>query len=131
VAEDIHAQSGVIHRWNGAKRGKTMISAKTGSLVLTSERLVFLSTGVNVLVGSGSTGSSIQEGLQKKGSLEIPLDRITSCELTTMYGVLTLGFVDASGAEAWTTFAQQVGGMPDGAAWKQAIDHARAARNRA
>ncbi len=91
MAEDILGQADKIFRWEGPKRKQTLFSAKLGRLVLTSERLLFLSTGKNdvtlgrLLGGATSPLAGLRTSstehldvsvLGSAGSLDIPLGRV-------------------------------------------------------
>lgn len=140
MAEQLIVQEDGVFRWEGPKRKSTVINAKLGRLVLTSERLVFLSSGNNdlsagkflagaatstaVLVTSSTTDLD-ETALQNPGSLQVPLDRITSAELKGMFKVLVVGYTDEGGAAQYSTFSPKNGGMPAGAAWVESIERAR------
>lgn len=143
MAEDILGQADKIFRWEGPKRKQTLFSAKLGRLVLTSERLLFLSTGKNdvtlgrVLGGATSPLAGLRtsstehldiSALGSAGSLDIPLGQIEQCELKGMFKTMTVTYRDAGGTQAASTFAPKNGGMPDGPAWVEAITKARDGR---
>ncbi|CAN5766592.1 hypothetical protein BH24ACT3_BH24ACT3_01770 [soil metagenome] len=118
-----------ILRWDGPKRKAGMWSAKTGQLVLTSRRLLFLSTGKSGVTVPGLLTGVIsgEVDLSKKGSLEIPLRNVISASLETKWVLLVVRYRDVADTEQATTFGQQVDGMPDGHAWQTAIISAKAA----
>jgi len=143
MTEQVLAQAEGIYRWEGPKRKQTLFSAKLGRVVLTSERLLFLSTGKNDLtvgkLAAGAAGHHLAAqrtsdtsgldltALSNPGSLEVPLARVGECELKGMFKTLTVNYVDADGAPSATTFAPKNGGMPAGQDWIARIAAARTA----
>jgi hypothetical protein len=140
MAEVLLGQADRIFRWEGPKRKQTLLSAKLGRLVLTDERLVFLSTGKNdvtvarLLGGAVSPGTGLRTGstehldvsaLGQAGSLDLSLTRVANADLKGMFKVLTVTYWDEAGNEEASTFAPKNGGMPDGPAWVEAILAAR------
>lgn len=140
MAEEILGQADKVFRWEGPKRKQTLFSAKLGRLVLTSERLVFLSTGKNdVTVGrllggavsplaglrTSSTADLDVSALGQAGSLEVPLAQIQDAELKGMFKTLTVTYRNGESRDEASTFAPKNGGMPDGPAWVEAILKAR------
>lgn len=125
-----------IYRWDGPKRRSTLLSATLGRLVLTTERLLFLSSGRHdVTVGkllAGAAGNHVRglrtdrtDGLDidafaNEGSLDLALDRLRSAELKGMFKFLSITF--EGGASA---FAPKNGGMPAGHQWVELLDQAR------
>ena len=141
MEEQMIGQQDSIFRWEGPKRKATLFSAKLGRLVLTSQRIVFLSSGKNDLSAgklmaaavapiagqmTGSTTGLDETAAENPGSIEIPLGAVTSTELKGMFKVLTIGYTDDSGAATYSTFAPKNGGMPAGQSWIESIDQARA-----
>jgi hypothetical protein len=130
-----------VFRWEGPKRKATIIGANLGRVVLTDQRLLFLSTGSNDLsagkvIASGltrgatalrvsSTESLDVGGLDAKGGLELPLSSITGAELKGMFKYLVVRYKDQSGTEQATTFCPKNGGMPEGATWVAEINRLR------
>lgn len=143
MTERVIAEAERIYRWEGPKRKQTLFSAKLGRVVLTSERLLFLSTGKNDLtvakLAAGAAGHHLAaqrasdtsglnlDALANPGSLEIPLGKVGECELKGMFKVLTVNYTNASGVPEASTFAPKNGGMPAGADWIVQITAARAA----
>jgi hypothetical protein len=139
--EQILLQSDKVFRWDGPKRKQTLLKAKLGRLVLTNQRLVFLSTGKNdITVGrvvAGGLGNaalglrtSSTQGLDMSaadapGGMSIPVERLRSAELKGMFKTLTVVWSDESGAEQAATFAPKNGGMPDGGTWIASLEKAR------
>jgi hypothetical protein len=87
-----------INAWAKPKPGWTMAGATVGRLVLTNERLLFLSTGTNgvakalvaslamgplgqVMFGQTKTSDLDLSALETRGSFSVPLARLSSCEL--------------------------------------------------
>ena len=127
-----------IFKWEGPKRKQTVVNARLGRLVLTNQRLVFLSTGTNDLsagslaAGGATGGASVlrvsstagldSSALGNHGSLELPLRQLVRAELKGMFKFMVVWWVDDSGAEHAATFAPKNGGMPAGASWVKAIN---------
>jgi hypothetical protein len=143
MAETIQGQTDQIFKWDAPKRKSTLLSAKLGRLVLTSDRLLFLSTGkhdvtVGRLVGgaispvlglgTASTDDLDLSALENEGSLDLGFDRIVHAELKGMFKFMVVTYRDGAGQEAHATFAPKNGGMPDGPAWVEAITAARDGR---
>ena len=143
MAETIQGQSDKIFKWDAPKRKSTLLSAKLGRLVLTSDRLLFLSTGKHdvtvgrvlggamtplVGLGTSSTADLDLSALENEGSLDLRFDQIVDAELKGMFKFLVLTYRDGAGTEAHATFAPKNGGMPDGPAWVEAITAARDGR---
>ncbi len=141
MEEQMIGQQDGIFRWAGPKRKATLVSAKLGRLVLTTERLVFLSSGKNDLslgklvagavspiagLRTGSTAGLDETAAENPGSVQVPLEQITSAELKGMFKVLTIGYTDESGAAHFSTFAPKNGGMPAGQSWVASITQAQA-----
>ena len=141
--ERVLAEANGIYRWEGPKRKQTLFSARLGRVVLTSQRLLFLSTGKHdVTVGklvagaagnhylaqrTADTGHLDLSSLDSPGSLALPLDRVVQAELKGMFKVMTVTYLDDAGATQATTFAPKNGGMPAGASWLAEIEAAKAA----
>ena len=133
-----------LYAWPAPKRKATLLSATLGRVVLTNERLLFLSTGKHDVTaaklaagalggtaasfaqGSASTGHLDLSALGNKGSLSIPLSDLRSVELKGMFKVLVVSYATATGT-AHATFAPKNGGMPDGPSWVSKIESARVA----
>src|SRR4051794_15089400 len=95
-----------VFRWEGRKRRQTLLSAKLGRLVLTSARLLFLSTGshdvtatrvlrgflpgivsggpdpeqVEVAMETNATSHLDFRATQAAGGLDIPIDQLRSAQ---------------------------------------------------
>ena len=140
--EHVIAVADGIYRWDGPKRKATLLSAKLGRLVLTSERLLFLSTGSHdVTIGKVLAGASgnVLRGLRtdrtddldvgavaNPGGLDLPLGRLRSAELKGMFKFLSITFdADGNGTEAASAFAPKNGGMPAGHEWIGLLDQVR------
>lgn len=136
TSDELILQADKVFRWDGLKRKQTLFSAHLGRLVLTNDRLLFLSTGKNdvnakrLIGGAASplaalhtsgTSQLDMSALTAKGGLAIDRSSITSAELKGMFKVLTITFTDTEGAQRASTFAPKNGGMPDGAAWVAAL----------
>ena len=131
--EHVLAVADGIYRWDGPKRKATLLSGKLGRLVLTNQRLLFLSTGKHdVTVGkllAGARGNHLQAGrtdrtdgldisaLANDGSLDLPLEDIRTVALKGLFKFLSITF--QGGASA---FAPKNGGMPAGQAWVELIE---------
>ena len=138
--EVLHITDGIYH-WPRPKRKSTLFSATLGRLGLTTHRLMFLSSGKHdVTAGKLLAGAAGQvttglrtsdttnldiSALGNKGSLEVPLQDVRSCELKGMFKVLVVNYV-SGGSEAASTFAPKNGGMSAGKAWIEAMTTARA-----
>jgi hypothetical protein len=138
VDEQVVLLSDQVFRWEGPKRKQTIFKAKLGRLVLTDQRLIFLSSGSNDLTVGKALASGATYGaaglrmsatdhldlsaLNAPGSLEVPVSDLLSAELKGMFKVLVVHHRDQSGAEQASTFAPKNGGMPDGATWVAEIE---------
>ncbi|UDY35010.1 hypothetical protein [Dermatobacter hominis] len=141
MAEEVLADCEKLLKWDAPKRKQTVFSAKLGRLVVTDERVVFLSTGSNDLtigkalasgfvspiVGtmSSSTGHLDEGALANDGSLVIPLGAITKVEVKGMFKALTIGYRTSEG-ERFASLAPKNGGIPGGDSWVELIEGARA-----
>jgi hypothetical protein len=138
--ESIIMHADKVFRWEGPKRKQTLFGASLGRLVLTDQRLLFLSSGKNdvnakrLIAGAlspiaglrtSSTSDLDMSALQAKGGLEVALSDVTMAELKGMFKTMTITYTDASGSEQSSTFAPKNGGMPDGAGWVAEIDKRR------
>ena len=131
--EHVLAVADGIYRWDGPKRKATLLSGTLGRLVVTNQRLLFLSTGKHdVTVGkvlAGARGNHLQStrtdrtdgldisALGNDGSLDVPLEHVRSAELKGMFKFLSVTY--DGGASA---FAPKNGGMPAGQAWVELIE---------
>jgi hypothetical protein len=106
VSEQIVAENDGILCWKGAKMGMTVLNAKMGKLVLTDQRLLFLSAG-------------------KSGGLDVPLSSVLRCEAGKKRALVVWHRND-DGAEAAHAFGQQMG-MPSRDAWVAEINRLRGA----
>ena len=131
-----------VYAWPAPKRKATLFSATLGRVVLTNQRLLFLSTGKHdVTVGKlaagaiGGTSAAMLRrpdstdhldlaALENKGSLSIPLGDLRSVVLKGLSKVLVVEYATPGGT-AHATFAPQSGGMPDGPNWVATIESAR------
>jgi len=130
--EHVLAVADGIYRWDGPKRKTTLVSAKLGRLVLTNQRLLFLSSGRHdVTLGKVLAGASgnLARGLRtdrtddlditalgNAGSLDLPLEQVRTVELKGLFKFLSVTY--DGGASA---FAPKNGGMPAGQAWVELI----------
>ena len=130
--EHVLAVADGIYRWDGPKRKTTLVSAKLGRLVLTNQRLLFLSSGRHdVTLGKVLAGASgnLARGLRtdrtddlditalgNAGSLDLPLEQVRTVELKGLFKFLSVTY--DGGASA---FAPKNGGMPAGPAWVELI----------
>ena len=131
--EQILAESDGLYCWKGPKMGMTLITAKFGKLVLTDQRLLFLSAGKS---GAGRRaagaaglptfgGSQVSVSLDKEGSLEVPLPAVLRCEAGKKRA-LVVWHRTGDGGEAAHAFGQQMG-MPARDAWVAEINRLRGA----
>jgi hypothetical protein len=130
--EHVLAVADGIYRWDGPKRKTTLVSAKLGRLVLTNQRLLFLSSGRHdVTLGkvlAGASGNLVRglrtdrtddldiTALGNAGSLDLPLEQVRTVELKGLFKFLSV--TNDGGASA---FAPKNGGMPAGQAWVELI----------
>jgi hypothetical protein len=130
--EHVLAVADGIYRWDGPKRKTTLVSAKLGRLVLTNQRLLFLSSGRHdVTLGKVLAGASgnLARGLRtdrtddlditalgNAGSLDLPLEQVRTVELKGLFKFLSVTY--DGGASA---FAPKNGGMPAGQGWVELI----------
>jgi hypothetical protein len=110
--------------WRGPKMGMTVLTAKPGRLVLTDQRLLFLSSKSSTGVPPVD-GAPVSRALDDAGSLEIPLASVTRCEPGAKRA-LVVWHRSADGAEAAHAFGQQMG-MPSRDAWVAEINRLRGA----
>ena len=137
MSEEVILSADRVFRWDGPKRKQTVFSAHLGRLLLTTDRLLFLSTGSNDLsakrVASGAVSSLAVlavsgteqldlSALENKGSLEVDRGSILSAQLKGMFKYLTITFRGPDGQELASTFSPKNGGMPDGPAWVHALE---------
>jgi hypothetical protein len=130
--EHVLAVADGIYRWDGPKRKTTLVSAKLGRLVLTNQRLLFLSSGRHdVTLGkvlAGASGNLVRglrtdrtddldiTALGNAGSLDLPLEQVRTVELKGLFKFLSVTY--DGGASA---FAPKNGGMPAGQGWVELI----------
>lgn len=136
MIEDVILQADKVFRWDGPKRKQTLFSAHLGRLVLTTERLLFLSSGSNDITAKRVAGGATSPlavfsvtgteqldlaALATKGSLEVDRRSIISAQLKGMFKYLTIVFRGSGGEELASTFSPKNSGMPDGPAWVHAL----------
>jgi hypothetical protein len=129
-----------VFRWEGPKRKQTVIGANLGRLVLTSRRLLFLSTGKNdltagrMLAGAATPAAVLRvsgtddldiSAVDAEGGLDVPLTAITSAQLKGLFKYLVVAYTDPSGTSQASTFSPKNSGMPDGATWVAEIERLR------
>jgi hypothetical protein len=142
--EEVLVETDRIYAWPAPKRKSTLFSATLGRVVLTNQRLLFLSTGKHDVTAAklaggalGGTAAAMAQrsastdhldlsALANKGSLSIPLGDLQSAELKGMFKVLVIAYETPTGT-AHATFAPKNGGMPDGPYWVSKIEAARSA----
>ena len=108
-------QADKVFRWDGPKRNQTLLKAKLGRLVLTTERFVFMSTGKHDLSAgkialsaaepprgqeTANTSGLDASGIVAAGGLEVPLDRLRSAELKGMFKCMTVTWTDETARRA-------------------------------
>ena len=141
MAEEVLIDADKVFHWPGPKRKQTLFSATLGRLILTNERLLFLSTGKHdvtakrLLAGAAgnafvslTTGSTQQldiSAVENKGGIAIPASNIQSAELKGMFKVLTITYTDETGETKASTFAPKNGGMPNGPTWVELLQQAK------
>ena len=108
MSEQIVAENDGILCWKGPKIGMTVLNAKPGKLVLTDQRLLFLSAG------KGGAGS-----------LDVPLSAVSRCEAGKKRA-LVVWHRNGDGVEAAHAFGQQMG-MPSRDSWVAEINRLRGA----
>ena len=131
MTESIVGETDALYCWHGPKMGMTILTAKLGKLILTEQRLLFLSAGASGggqrMAGAAGLptfgGSTVAVSLDKKGSVEIPLAAISRCEAGKKRALVVWHRTDA-GSEDAHAFGQQLG-MPNLDAWVTAIDARR------
>lgn len=144
MSETIIMSADSLYRWKGPKMKSTLMGTKLGTLVLTNQRLLFLSSGKNdvlkraagAAVGGGIGGLAAAEStanldlsaLANEGSMDIPLATIIDTGWTkkmfSNFLWVTLRAADGS-QEAWTFATQH--GLAAGAQWETSIKTACAA----
>jgi hypothetical protein len=138
--EQVLMQSDKVFRWEGKKRKQTLLSAKLGRLVLTNQRLLFLSTGKSdvtakrliagaispaAVLSTSSTADLDLDAAHAEGGIDVPLSAITSAELKGLFKALTVTYTDETGGSNASTFAPKNGGMPDGPTWVSRLEQLR------
>ena len=116
----------------------TLFSAKLGRLVLTDQRLVFLSTGKSdaanlaaraaispgLATRGGSTSALDESALSNDGSFSVPLAAITRCEAGKKRALI-VSYRDESGSEQSFAFGEKMG-MPGRDTWATEVNARRA-----
>lgn len=141
MAEEVLIDADKVFHWPGPKRKATLFSATLGRLVLTNERLVFLSTGKHDVTAKRLIAGAAAPGLgglttsktdqldisavENKGGMAIPASNIQSAELKGMFKVLTITYTDETGETKASTFAPKNGGMPNGPTWVELLEQAK------
>jgi hypothetical protein len=133
VNEQIVAETDGLYCWKGPKMGMTLFSAKFGKLVLTDQRLLFLSAGRSgagrLAAGAAGLpafgGSRVSVSLDQEGSLEVPLTAVLRCEAGKKRALL-VWHRSGDGTEAAHAFGQKMG-MPSREAWVAEINRLRGA----
>lgn len=128
-----------IYRWDGRKMGATILRAPLGRLVLTSQRLLFLTAGGNdaasrMMRGAAGrvvlpSGSGVgMEALEHPESRDFHLRDLTAYDFTSkrFKSWLTVTGADSAGASYTHSFSTQTH-LPGQAAWKEEMQRARAA----
>jgi len=127
-----------IYCWDGPKMKATLFSAKLGRLVLTDQRLVFLSSGKSdaaklmakavvspaLATRGGSTAGLDGGALANQGSVEIPLAAITRCEAGKKRA-LVVTYRKEDGTEQSYAFGEKMG-MPARDTWVTEVNARRA-----
>lgn len=137
TTEHVLAIAEGIYCWDGPKRRATLLSAKLGRLVLTADRVLFLSTGRHdVTVGkllAGARGNHLAamrtgrtdgldlSALANAGSISVRRADVRSCVVVGRFGCVAMTFTDVDGAERTVTFGRRQGGVPGAHAWVDAI----------
>ena len=133
-----------LFRWNGPKAGFFLFGTLLGTVVITSRRFLFLSTGQSGLTGQfdvlasnvkmvfGQTPASELnlEALANEGSIELPLHRVRSVEVKRRWDFASYLSVRANAEDgrdlAWA-FMSKIGLNPEELRRvAQAFDTARA-----
>jgi hypothetical protein len=127
-----------IYCWDGPKMKATLFSAKLGRLVLTDQRLVFLSSGKSdatklmakavvspALASRGGSTAGLDAGaLANEGSVEIPLGAITRCEAGKKRALI-VSYLKEDGSEQSYAFGEKMG-MPGRDSWAAEVNARRA-----
>jgi hypothetical protein len=136
--EQLVLEADRVYRWEGPKMKATLFSAKLGRLVLTDQRVVFLSTGKTdaaklaglaaispaLATRGGSTAGLDESALANEGSFSVPLAAVTRCEAGKKRA-LVLSFRDEGGTEQSFAFGEKMG-MPGRDSWVEQINTRRA-----
>ena len=127
-----------IYKWNGPKSKSTLRGTKLGKLVLTNQRLIFLSSGTNDisqralgaakhggvggLLAAGTTDDLDAGALGNEGSLSVPIGDIEHFQFVKKMfrNYLSIRFTAASGETVEAAFMNQHF-LPGGPAWEQEI----------
>lgn len=141
--EHVINQYDQLLKWNTPKRKQTVFGAKLGRLVLTDERLIFLSSGSNdltigkiaagasglisVATSSSSTSHLDLSALGNDGSLNLPLSDIMDAEVKgKFFKTVSIRFF-GDGEKRHATFAPKTGSFMLAAEWVEQITQARSA----
>jgi hypothetical protein len=136
--EQLIADADRIYCWDGPKMKATLFSAKLGRLVLTDQRLVFLSSGKSdagtlmakavvspaLATRGGSTVGLDGSALANEGSVEIPIGAITRCEVGKKRA-LVVSYLKEDGSEQSFAFGEKMG-MPGRDSWVTEVNARRA-----
>jgi hypothetical protein len=135
-----------IYGWAGPKPGMTLLDSCLGSLVVTSERLMFLSSGGanlgksavagavlgvagTVLADRSTTKKLDFSALDNKGSLAVPLDHVISLAIKRRMdfsAFLTIEFQDENGQLQTHAFMTKFGRKKKIVRFQEAIENAKA-----
>jgi len=147
VGETVVRSESEVYRWEGPKARMTLSGTMLGTLVLTDERLLFLSTGGNdaarrvraaalggALAGelaASRTGALDLSALDAPGSFAVPLDQVAGARAARRWDATKYLSVDLHdrGAPVACALMRKMG-MPDAAGWAAGIEEARRAAQR-
>lgn len=123
--ENVQIRLGSIRCWAREDAPVLVIGSKVGSLVLTEQRLLFLSTGRSEILGrasrgllwGGVKGQKLTDplnfsDLENAGSLSVPIDNIAHCEAKRRWdggAYLSLSYHDDQGRTCYRSFMTEFG----------------------
>jgi hypothetical protein len=148
VDENVVRSETEVYRWEGPKAKATLSGSMLGTLVLTDQHLMFLSTGGNDLgrrvrsslvggalggqLAGGRTGHLDLDALENPGSFAVALGQVDEARAARRWDrtkFLAVRLRDADGSPFEFAFMPKMG-MPDVQGWADAVEAARQAIRR-
>jgi hypothetical protein len=125
--EDVILESKRVFRWDGPERKTSLTGTKFGRLVLTDQRLLFVSSGRGGIVGQFAPSPKLEESaLLNDGSLAVPLSQLNRCEFVKqkVAGYLSISFENEGGSESSYAFMNKYT-LEHGKKWAEEIEKLR------